>query len=188
MMLSMTLLSTISKTKKRLSDDSWYLPCMTLMIIGLLATSAWAFRSLYLTWDFGLIRAKIPVMYQPLSDPATKDLGLVNEGEISRHTPVVVLTNQSMFIGDLESFTQSFTQVRNKIEIAHLNGSPQVGELIKALKQWTRSREIRLKIKPSPFAVLIPGEQWPVAVIMQIIRHLKNSGLYEHIILGADIY
>lgn len=161
---------------------------MTLMIIGLFATSAWAFRALYITWDFGLIRARIPVMHRPLPDPATKELEFKNEGELSRHTPVIVLTNQSMFIGDLEGFTQSYTQVRNKIEIPHLSGSPQVGELLKSLKQWTRERELRFKIFPSPFAVLIPGEQWPVAVIMQIIRHLKESGLYQHIILGADIY
>ena len=162
---------------------------MIVMIIGLFMTIAWAFRSLCLTWNFQIISARIPVMHQPLEDPSVQgNLRKMQATKISKTTPMIILGYKSMLLGDLQAFTEGHRHIRNKIEIPHAKGSPQIGRLIQELEKWRSQRSIRFKRPPSDIAVLLPGEQSPVAVIMQIISYLKTSGLYKEIVLGAEIY
>lgn len=141
-----------------------------------------------------MITVKIPVMYQPIDDPAIESTTQESAAQksdltmMTEKTPVVVLNNHSIYLGDLESFSSGFAYTRNKIEIPHREGSPQVGLLLIELDKWKQMRKNQFNIKPSRSAVLIPGEQWPVAVIIQIIEYLKTSGGYKNIILGAGIH
>lgn len=139
-----------------------------------------------LSWSYGMVEARIPILYNPLADPITSELNMSSLGSLSKKTPLIVLANDAFYVGDLSAFTNAFAQIRNKFKVSHKNGSPQVGELIKILKRWHRKRSSQFQIKKEKFAVLLPGEQWPVAVIVQIIHYLKAESLYESIILASE--
>ena len=146
---------------------------------------SYGMRTISLSWQFGMIRSVIPIMHAPLESPALTSDNPATDS-IKKTTPVIILANDAFYVGDLNSFTQGYNEIRNKLRVPHQAGSPQVGELITLLKKWNRSRKNQFKIEPSEFAVLLPGEQWPVAVIIQIMHYLKSQMIYKHIILASE--
>lgn len=185
MKFSTTLLSTISKTKKRLSDGQWYVPINVLLVLGLATILSYGMRTISLTWEFGVIRSSIPVMSEVI-DHKNQNRESKNDSNIASiksTTPLIVLADDAFFIGDVEAFTTSFVKIRNKIRIPHLEGSPQLGDLVDVLK----SRQEKLNLKEEEIALLLPGEQWPMAVVLQVMQLLKSKGTYKHVILASEL-
>ncbi|NRA44683.1 MAG: hypothetical protein HRU09_06985 [Oligoflexales bacterium] len=159
---------------------------MILLLIGMINVFSYGMRSVSLSWQFGMIRSVIPIMHAPLEGSVIDSLKPDISQTIAKTTPVIILANDAFYVGDLNAFTKGFGEIRNKLRVPHLAGSPQVGELITVLKKWNRSRKVQFKIEPSKFAVLLPGEQWPVAVIIQIMHYLKSQMIYKHVILASE--
>ena len=159
---------------------------MVLVLIGMINVFSYGMRTVSLSWEFGMIRSVIPILRSPPQDIDAEDHNTDISKSIQKTTPLIILANDAFYLGDMNSFTKGFIEIRNKIRIPHHAGSPQVGELISILKKWNRSRNTQFKIEPSEFAVLLPGEQWPVAVIIQIMHYLKSKTTYKHIILASE--
>lgn len=157
------------------------------MLIGMINVLSYGMRTVSLSWQFGVIRSVIPIMQAPVKEFQLEDdtVTVKQSNAIRKTTPLIILANDAFYVGDLNAFTNGFSEVRNKLKVPHHAGSPQVGELINVLKKWNRSRKVQFKTEPSEFAVLLPGEQWPVAVIIQIMHYLKEQMIYKHIILAS---
>lgn len=159
---------------------------MVLLLIGIINVCSYGMRTISLSWQFGMIRSVIPIMHAPLENTSEDGNKSRQSNTIGKTTPLIILANDAFYLGDMNSFTKGFSEIRNKIKVPHHAGSPQVGELITLLKKWHRSRKVQFNIEPSEFAVLLPGEQWPVAVIIQIMHYLKSKTDYKHIILASE--
>ena len=184
-MLSTTLSSTILKTKKRLSNEAWYLSLIVLLVVGLVSILGYGMRINSVAWVYNQVEVKIPVMHQALNDPVSMPVSDKKARSISKTTPVIVMTEQAFYLGDTTSFTGGFQQLRNKIKVPHRDGSPQIGELLRLMKKWKRQRLVEFHIQDSPILILVPSEYLPVAVLVQVIQLLKDYRAAEHIVLGS---
>ncbi len=189
-MLSMTLQLTISKTRKRLFKDDWSMPTIFLGLIVLFIISVFALRAVSLGWNFGLVSVKIPQLIsegrydEPASlQVAAHALAQKSEGFLNDKAITVVLGNEALFFGPLEAFSTKLGDVRNKFKVPHINGSPQVGQMLSDLKKWALlNREILPKT-----AVLVPFPGAPMPIVIEVIHQLKSSGGFSNVVLGSGL-
>ena len=57
------------------------------------------------------------------------------------------------------------------------------GEQAKGTSKRNKQREKSAKI-----ALFVPSEEWPVAIIIQLVQHMKESGPFERVILGSGFH
>ena len=183
MKFSMTLLSMILKTKKRLSEDHWYVPIMIVGLVGLTTILFYGMRTASLTWEFGVVKSSIPIMSVDIGMEKHSKTHAKNVSQVLKTTPMIVLADKEFYVGDLNSFTTGFVKIRNKYRVPHIDGSPQMNELLKVIEQ----RNSNLNIHNNEIAILLPGEQWPMAVIIQVMNILKKNGSFKHVILASEL-
>lgn len=187
MTLSMMLQSKISKTKKKLSDPGWYTPCLSLSLIGLLAILIFCARLPTMSWKFGLVESQLPIMYAPISDKSYNRTNDNPKATISKQTPALVLTPEFFYFGMLDAFTEKFSDVRNKYYISHIDGRPQVEELLTTMARWERMRYIKRNLTMSKVLVFLPSSEIPVPIVIQVIHWLKESKLFEDVVLATGL-
>lgn len=144
-------------------------------------------RMVMISGTYGQIMLEIPVVSHPINDPAFHTFEESPQETLKSTTPTVVLTSESFFFGDLESFSVSFGDPRKKFKIPHQNGMPQVAHLMSTLDQWLRNRSKSENIPLSKTLILVPSGEIPLPIVVQVVATLKKSPLFQHIILSNGL-
>lgn len=186
MMDSTTAQLAILKTKKRLYSDEWFLPICLIAILGLYPVFTFAMRAVSLSWEFGTVDAEIPLVSVPLNDRSLHRYSDKPAAMITSTTSTVVLTTEALFFGNIGSFTKSFVDPNSKIQINHVNGTPQIDVFMKDMARWIDSNKKDEKSNES-FCVLISSGEIPAAIVAQLIFRLRQSQLFERIVLANGI-
>jgi hypothetical protein len=120
-------------------------------------------------------------------DPGLHQVHFSIVGKITRSSPTVVLTRDSFFFGDLEAFTEKFSDVRNKFYIPHVDGRPDIDRLIDTMARWMKTRENEKHPISRDVAVFLPSGEIPLPIVIQVFHWLKNSKLFGNAVLGSDL-
>jgi hypothetical protein len=187
MTLSTTFQSKISKTKKRLSNDSYGITAGILAIIGLLAVMTFCLRSVSVSNVYGVINSEFPVMSATPDDPAFHTYRELPEKKLRKFTPVVILTTEAFYFGDMASFSTSYSNVRNKHLIRHVDGEPQLLSLLGSIDKWGRNRHHQFGIKMDDIAVFIPSGDIPMPIVIQVLASLNNADMFKKVVLGGGL-
>jgi hypothetical protein len=181
------LQSKISKTKKRLSDTSWQLPLLVLPLLGLFAILTFVLRAATMPGQYGVVRAEMPVMSAPPLDPSFHNyLEAPSEG-LSADTPMVVLTEEAFFFGDLAGFTRDLGGVRNKFQIKHVDGEPQLAELIRVMNEWNERRNRASGDSGGNTLVLLPTPGIPLPIVIQVMAGFRRSSRFGRVVLAGGL-
>ena len=185
MIASTTLQLKILKTKKRLFEDAWNARILLILVLGLMVILSFCLRATILSGVFGVIISEIPVLHYPIADPTKHDFTETPNAWIKKTTPVVVITDEQMYFGDLEAFSTRFADVRGKFSIKHADGAPDIPELLATMIKWEHQRASgKQEIDNNGVLVLLPSEEIPMPIVIQVIAGLKTSPLYQRIVLA----
>jgi hypothetical protein len=179
MIVSTTLQSKISKTKKRLSNDSWSLRVAATIAIAISVIGLYCFRATCLGSKYGVVRAEFPVLATGEAEAAENF-----DAEITEHTPTIVMTGESFFIGSMRAFSREFLESDNKIRVPHDHGAPQMTALTSAIEHWRFKEGDGSK---SDLALLIPEANVPLPIVIQVMDLLKKNGSAKRIVLGVGL-
>lgn len=186
----MTPQPMILKMKKRLSDDFWLAPIATLSFISVAIIASYSLRTTSISWKYGMVEGKIPVVKAPSATPAKgvsleRNLPTLEQSEriMDDETVAVFLTRSAFYFGPISSFTENFSNVRNKFKIDHENGAPQADMLLSTLNLWAKAERRTL----SKQVVFVPTSEIPMPIVIKVMSTLKNSNLFSHVVLGSGI-
>ena len=177
----------ISKTKKRLSNNFWSLPLVTIALMGLCLFLSFHLRSISIASLYGIIPVEIPIVSHPIDDPTFHQFRETPNVEIKGNTPIVALTKEAFYFGDLQSFSADLAGVRNKFLVRHVDGAPDTPTLLSQLKRWGYTRMSEKKINSKGLLIFMPAEDIPVPILVQTIANLKKSSLFSRIVLAGGI-
>ncbi len=180
-MTALTILqSKILRTKKRLSSDVWYLPIMVLALMLLMIFLSSALRGISMPGSFGIIEAEFPVVSdeQPIN---SEEPWVQPRSTIDNSAPLVILTRDRFYFGQLASFGKDLSAVHNKFQIPHIDGAPDLPRLVNDLSKW------QVEAKASRLLIFVPSEDIPMPIVIQCFAALKNSGLFDQVILGGGL-
>ena len=179
--------------KKRLSKDSFSGPVLILAVFGLLLILTYAVRTVAMPREHGLVQLSMPVVPAGLSEGLGQLRSAGQKVELGKATPMVVLTTDALFFGDLHSFTEDFADPRKKYKIAHSNGAPQLGVLTDQMQRWSAKRAKKVKSaavsgskkvvgntsNKSPqkkqLIIFLPAPEVPMPIVIQIVAALEAS-------------
>jgi hypothetical protein len=177
----------ISRTKKRLSNNVWYIPIKVLAAVGLMFYLSSVLRAISIAGRYGLIEAEIPVVQVPLQDTGFKHFSEQASETLTADTPMVVLTPEAFFFGAVEAFAQDLTNVRNKFYIPHQDGAPQLNRLAKEIDRWMQERLEENGKNRVHTVIFLPTEDIPMPIVIQCIAGLRQSRLFDKIIVGGGL-
>lgn len=183
----MTYQSKISRTKKRSSDTWWQTTTLVLGVFGLFFILTIAMRMVMISGTYGQILLDIPVVSHPIKDPAFHNFQESPQETLRSSTPTIVMTSESFFFGDLESFSTNYGDIHSKFKIPHTDGIPQVSQLIATMDHWLRTRSKSENIPLGKTLILVPSGEIPLPIVVQVLANLKKSPLFEHIILSNGL-
>ena len=187
-MIASTMLQLkILRTKKRLSNTIWYLPIIVLSTMGLFLLLSFALRSISIAGKYGLIPAEIPVVSVPIKDPTLSNYQNQTEGMIQATTPVVILTNTEFIFGDVKSFSENISNVRNKFIVKHIQGSPDINTLVKDIEKWVFARSSKKKITNEGIVIFMPADDIPSPLVVQTIDGLRKTGTFTRVVLAGGL-
>jgi hypothetical protein len=139
-----------------------------------------------MSWKYGRIHAQMPVMSLPFMDPGSAAQATPQK-KISRTTATIVLTKDVFYFGDLEAFTEKFSDVRNKFFVPHIDGRPEVATLLDTMSRWMKARSGANKPVRTDVVILLPSAEIPLPIVIQVLHWIKKSQLYEQAILASEI-
>lgn len=182
------LQSMISKTKKKLSKNSWLWPTVILALTSILFIVGAIIQILPRRLDErGVVNLNIPVMHVTKKLTLSDDPYQKKERQISEQTTTILLTETGDFIfGELDAFGKDYHLQRNKFYIEQENGQPQLGNLIRTMEAWYKNKKGK-KPAANDLAILIPASQVPLAVVTQVVAGLKKGTDIKHIVLGNGL-
>ncbi len=187
MTLSTTFQSKILKTKKRLSKDNWSVTPAIFALLGLLMVMTFCLRSISVSNVYGVTNAEFPVLSAAPGDPAFHNYQETPGRQLRKFTPVVILTNEAFYFGDMAAFSSQFTNIRNKHLIKHVDGEPQLLALLQSLNKWGKSRQHQFGIKMDDVAVFIPSGDIPMPIVIQVLSSISNADMFAKVILGGGL-
>lgn len=187
MMRSMTLQSKISRTKKRLSETTWYVPTVVIIFLGLVVVYAYGLRLTALSGVHGTVPAEIPVMRQSLQDPALHTFTEESDKELSPDTPVIVLTHEAFYFGDLKAFTTDFASPDNKYALRHRDHQPDLGELLHHVEGWARGTNRYPRFVDDGIVVLMSAGSIRASIVTQVVAGLRVSPMFSRVILAGGL-
>lgn len=196
MTASTTLQLKISRTRKRLSNNTWYLPLIVLAAAGLMIYLSYMLRAISIAGRYGLIESEIPVLPVPLLDETLTRSVEKPRDFLGTSTPVVLLSKEAFFFGMGDAFAADLSNVRNKFFIPHESGAPNVPKLINDLDRWLGEELEAQAAKQGPkgarparpkVLLFVPLEEIPMAIVIQCLASLRNSGKFETVILGGGL-
>lgn len=171
----------ISKMRKRLSSDQWLMRLNVIGILGLFLVLTFTLRSAIMPARYGIVDAEIPLMMQPLSKKVSQEVP--PSAVLSKETPMVVLTTQAFYFGDLRAFSTDLAEVRNKFAVKHVDGAPDLDSLIHQMTQWLG----RKKMSHEEAIILLPSGAIPAPIVIQVIAGLKESPLFSKVVLAGGL-
>ena len=148
---------------------------MIIAIMGVLEILSFGLRTTTLSWNFGLVPTKIPVLYQEFDDETSSSK---HNQEITANTPMIVLNDHALYFGTAAAFSTNYRDVRSKFVVPHHEGAPQVQNLLTQLAKWKPD----LASQP---VLLLPSPDWPAAVVIQMIHYLRESDHFSHVVLAG---
>ena len=187
MTASTTLQSKILRTKKRLSNGLWNLPQIILASMGLMVILSFLLRSISVAGTYGLVPAQIPVLSEPIEDTTYYNFIETTQRSLALDTPVIFLTEDSFLFGELAAFTTNLSSVRNKFIVRHVEGAPNLRQLLTDLERWMYTRLSERKIRNSGVVIFAPTEEIPSPIVIQVVAALRNSTLFEDVILAGGM-
>ena len=140
-----------------------------------------------MTWSYGSVNSQLPIMPVPFQDSALNKISFVPQGKISRSTATIVLTKDFFYFGDLESFTEKFSDVRNKFFIPHVDGRPEITMLLDTLKRWMKVRNTEKKPVRTDVVILLPSAEIPMPIVIQVLHWIKAAHIYDEAILASEL-
>ena len=183
----MTLLSKISRTKKRLSDEQWLFRATIISLFGLFVVITAALRAITMPARYGVVPLEIPVVQAGVQDPRFHQFTETARDVLISSTPAVVLTTEAFYFGDLSSFTTKFTDNKAKYFVRHKSGLPQLKLLISEMSDWILERSKSENIPLSKVLVLIPSGDIPMPILTEVIAGLRTSNLFQRVILSTGL-
>jgi hypothetical protein len=144
-------------------------------------------RLVMISGTYGQVLLEIPVISHPTEDPSFHNFQELPQEVLKSTTPAVVITSESFFFGDLDSFSTSFSDVQKKFKIPHKNGAPQVSQLISTMDQWLRTRSKAENLPLSKTLVVVPSGEIPLPIVIQVVATLNKSPIFQHIILSNGL-
>lgn len=188
-MLSSTMLpSKISGTKKRLSSDRWIRIASGVAWVGVFILFGYLMRAVSVPSSYGTVDFELPVISVVPLDPTSHHFRETPKDEIRRTTPVIVLTEQAFYFGDVAAFSTNFSDKQQKFMIPHENQTPQTGKLVDAMKEWLKRRYDKQNIAVSSFAVFVPKGLIPMNIVILAVEQLKREKAFERIVFGTELY
>lgn len=185
MLRSTTLPSKIFATKKRLSSDKATLAQISLAFFGLFAVLIFMLRFESLDSYYGQISTEFPVLQSHLKDPTFHRFEETPRASLSKSTPVLVLSEQAFYFGELRSFTTDYADVRNKFRVSHKDGEPQLGTALEQLKKWSEERKEKSNITNSDgVLIFVPQGLIPMPIVLQVIENVKRDKFFTKVILA----
>ena len=178
----------ISKMKKRLSDETWTVPTILVAILCLLTILTYGFRVVTVESNYGIITAEIPVVRSGVEDPSFHRYSEAPSSLVSKFTPAVLLTTEAFYFGDLSAFTTSFSNSSDKYVLRHIDGEPQLFNLIESMQKWLDERAVISTIPKQNIIVVVPAGDIPVPIIMQVVAAFRKTSHFKRVILGAVLF
>lgn len=154
-------------------------------LLGMAFTLGVATRVVSLPLTYGHVSVSIPVMSVPPNDPGFHKFTEAPSENIDDRAPVVVLTHEALYFGDVASFGRDLAETRNKFVVPHDDGSPRLDELATAFASW--AQENGRYTRPIPL-VLAPAGDIPMPIVIQTIAGLKQIPLVERVVLAGGIF
>lgn len=176
-----TLPSKISKTKKRLSDESWTMAIVFTALIAVFGLFMFAMRPTILSSGYGIVRSEIPVVVldQESHERLKKNVKVT---DLDNHSPIVILTPQEFYFGTVQAFTQDLSNVRNKYIIPHIDGAPDMASLDRQMRQWRQQNHTSDEL-----LVLLPTGNIPMPIVVQVLDGFRRISLYKKVILASGV-
>lgn len=179
--------SKILKTKKRLSEEPWSNITFGLCLFIILFSSLFCLRWFGSHGNFGIVPAEIPVVQIPLEDKSFHRYQEQPRHLIGTSDVAIFITGSELYFGDLDAFTTGFSESNNKFKLSHVDGEPQVGDLLALITKWSENRMQRFHIKLNPTVVLVPSDQIPMSIVIQVMAKLEQSEIFESVVLGGGL-
>lgn len=108
------------------------------------------------------------------------------QSTITKNTPALILTTEFFFFGKLEAFTDDFSNVRDKFYISHIDGEPQISQLIETMSKW-KDKFVTKTDEGGDLVVFLPNADVPLPIVVQLMHWLKQSKLFNEIVLASDL-
>ena len=135
-------------------------------------------RATSISWKFGIVEAQIPIA---ISSTESKSKGLSLENNLGRkikkgqtindQTITILLTRKSFYFGTIEAFTKEYMNTRNKFQVDHLEGAPQIDVLLTTINLWSKNEKRAL----SQNVIFIPTPEIPMPIVIQTMAYLKEK-------------
>jgi hypothetical protein len=174
--------------KKRLSNNYWQQIPVSLSILVIFAILGFSFRCLSLTWDFGVIRADIPVVRSPFVDPLSDATNAREYDVIDHKTPAVVLTTDGFFFGEVKAFTEDLAEVRNKYKVTHDNGRPRLDKLWQDYQKWQGDLAKKNGYRDSKVILFATEGSIPAPIVIQVVAGLRQMTGNKKIVIATGIF
>lgn len=146
-----------------------------------------AMRVVMISGTYGQIVFEIPVVSKPPKDPSFHTVEESPKETLRSTTPAILMTSDAFFFGDIESFSTSLSDIRNKFRIAHQDGVPQTSLLLATMDDWLRKRSKSENVPLTKTLVLIPAADIPLPILLQVVASLKNTPTFQNVILSNGL-
>lgn len=178
----------ILKMKKRSFDLIWHYKISAISLFGFFAIALFLVRSATIPGIYGVVSAEFPVISVPVEERDSKPINEKNDAStITAKTPVVVLTENEIFFGDIAAFSSDLYSVDNKFSVKHKDGAPDLFSLARDMKKWMIQKQNSEKKPTGNIVVLMPAKTIPMPIVIQMIAELKKSFPFERVVLGGGI-
>ncbi len=180
-MTALTILqSKILRTKKRLSNNVWYLPIIVLALMLLMTFLSTALRGIAVPASYGVVEGEFPVIQNDRTI-APGETWAEPKATLGNDSALVILTKDRFFFGQLGAFGKDLSAVHNKFFIPHVDGAPNLPELVSQLEKWQSDAHVPRSL------IFVPTEDIPMPIVIQCFAALKKSGLFDQVILGGGL-
>lgn len=160
---------------------------MILACMGLMVLLSFMLRAISTAGIYGLVAAEIPVVSEPIIDPSYARFREEAQNSINDHTPLVILTANGFYFGEVSAFTTSFAEVRNKYLVRHDDGAPDITKLLQDMEKWLFMRENNQKKFSNGILIFLPSGGIPSPIVIQVLAGLQKSPLFSRIILAGGL-
>lgn len=187
-MIASTMLPLkILRTKKRLSNVVWYLPIIVLACMSLMILLSFMLRAISIAGIYGLVPLEMPVLSQPLDDPTYSRFREEARQQLEVQTPLIVLTPESFYFGELQAFTKDIANTRDKFIVHHNDGSPDLNKLLDDMEKWFLKQKSNNQNMSHGITILLPTGEIPAPILIQVIAGIQKSPLFDRIILAGGL-
>ena len=145
---------------------------------------SYTLRAISMAGRYALIEAEIPVLPMPPSDDTLSHFQEKPAATIDARIPLVLLTRDAFIFGTAQAFAIDLTNVRSKFYVPHVEGAPNLPRLAFEMTKWMDMEGLD---KGPKVLLFVPTEEIPMPIIIQCMAALKDTGLFEKVVLGGGL-